>query len=309
MPRLPRQIDMDTDGLFHLRGQVAGTVGYYPFQVPENADQLLSMIHRYTSLFFCQVVELSILGNHYHLVCRFEAFRRLSREELLALAQQFYPNPNYQPYLRWNNAQWERFNRRLFNVSELMRNLQSGYARWFNRRHHRKGRFWADRFRSTESDNLQETAFYVALNPVRAHLARLPEEWRYGSAWLRKHGLGDWLMPLDELMSHPESAEEAERLYWTGLYWRGTLPSKEGDGRIPVELAERMEQEQFDRGCYLQSIPAFSRGHVVGSFPAVQQAINQCRAKDLYTRRKHPIPLGVGNLYALREQRSNYVSI
>jgi putative transposase len=309
MPRLPRQIKMDADGVYHLRGQVAGAAGYYPFHDAENADQLLAIIRHFTSLFFCQVVELTILGNHYHLVCLFEAFRELSREELLAVAQRFYPDPRYQPYLRWKDADWERFNRRLFNVSELMRNVQSGYARWFNQRHQRKGRFWADRFRSTESENLQETAFYVALNPVRAHLCQVPEQWCYGSAWLRKHGKDDWLMPLEELMDHPGESEEAERLYWTGLYWRGTEPSKENDGWIPVELAEKMERENFGRGCYLRPIPAFSRGRVVGSLPTVELALSQHRTQELYTRRRKPIPLGVGDLHALREQRSNYVSI
>jgi hypothetical protein len=309
MPRLPRNIRIDTDGLYHLRGQVAGPAGYYPLQIPENANQLLAIICRYTSLFFCQVVEFSILGNHYHLVCRFEAFRELSRQDLLALAQLFYPDPSYQPYRRWNDAQWERFNRRLFHVSELMRNIQSGYARWFNRRYHRKGRFWADRFRSTESENLRETAFYVALNPVRAHLSRLPEQWRYGSAWLRRHGQDDWLMPLEELMACPGSPADAERRYWTGLYWRGTQPSKQNDGHIPVELAQKMDHECFERGCYLRKIPAFSRGRLVGSLPTVQRALDRCRAQALYLRRKNPVPLGVGHLYALREQRSNYIPI
>ncbi len=133
MSRLPRQIKMDADGLYHLRGQVAGPAGYYPFQVPENSDRLLAIIRRYTGLSFCQVVDLSILGNHYHLVCLFEAFRKLTRKELLALAQRFYPHPSCQPYLHWTDSQWEHFNRRLFNVSKLMRNVQSSYALWFNR--------------------------------------------------------------------------------------------------------------------------------------------------------------------------------
>ncbi len=132
MLRLPRQIEMDADGLHYLRGQVAGPAGYYPLQVPENADQLLATIRRYTGLFFCQVAALSILGNHYHLVCLFEAFRKLSREELLALAQQFYPDPSCQPYLHWNDSQREPFNRRLFSVFELMTNVQSGYARFLS---------------------------------------------------------------------------------------------------------------------------------------------------------------------------------
>ena len=53
MPRLPRQAEMDAGGLYHLRGQVARPAGHYPLQVPENADRLLAIIYRYTSLFFC----------------------------------------------------------------------------------------------------------------------------------------------------------------------------------------------------------------------------------------------------------------
>ncbi len=60
MPRLPRQIKMDADGLHHLRGQVAGPAGYYPLQVPENADRLLATIHRYTGPFFCQVTRKTV---------------------------------------------------------------------------------------------------------------------------------------------------------------------------------------------------------------------------------------------------------
>ena len=309
MPRLPRQIRTDAEGRFHIRGQAAGRKRYYPFQVKENADQLEAVIRHFCGLFFCQVASLSILGNHYHLVCVFEAFRKLSRTQLWHIAERFYPNPRYRPYLRWDDADWERFNRRLFNVSELMRNIQSEYARWFNRRYHRKGRFWADRFRSTESDNLQETVFYVDLNAVRAHLVQRPENWRHSSVWMRRHGHDAWLMPLQQLVGAACSAQEAERWYWVCLYWRGTRSRKKNDGRIPLELAERMEREGFPRGCYLESIPAFSRGRVVGSRDTVEQALAQCRTDGLYSRRKNPVPLGVGNLYALREQRSNFVPI
>jgi len=40
MPRLRHQIEMDADGLYHLRGQVAGPASYYPLHVPENAERL-----------------------------------------------------------------------------------------------------------------------------------------------------------------------------------------------------------------------------------------------------------------------------
>lgn len=308
MPRMPRKIETDTKGQYHLRGQAAGRIGFYPFRKQENADQLLAVIRHYASLFFCEVVSHSILGNHYHLVCIFEAYRKLARSELWEIALRFYPNPRYQPYLKWNDAAWERFNRRLFNVSELMRNVQSGYARWYNRRYQRKGRFWADRFRSTLSENLQETVFYVELNAPRARLVKRPETWRYSSAWFRKQGKDDWLMSLTELMGHPDP-KMAEGLFWTRLYWRGTKPSKERDGRIPLELVMEVEGKHFPQGCYLEKIPAFSRGRVIGSQATVSRAIEDCRDRGLYRRRRNPIPLGIGKLYALREQRSNYVDI
>ena len=172
--RVPRGIELDQEGLYHLRAQAAGPKGYYPLQQPENAEQLLSIIRHFTSLYFCLVAAVEVLGSHYHLSCRFLAFRELSRVELAGLAQRFYPG-SYRPYLTWRPAEWRRFNRRLFDVSELMRNIQQEFARWFNQRHHRKGSFWASRFQSTESDDLRETAYYIELNAVRAHLAQLPE--------------------------------------------------------------------------------------------------------------------------------------
>ena len=309
MPRMPRRIQPDAGGRFHLRGQAAGRKGYFPFRNAENAAQLTRIVRHFTSLFFCDVVSFSPLGNHYHLVCIFEPFRKLSRQELRQLAERFYPTPQYRPYRRWDKRDWERFNRRLFNVSEMMRNIQSGFARWFNRRYRRKGRFWADRFRSTESENLQETAFYVDLNAVRARLVTRPEHWRYSSPWMRRHGEDDWLMPLERWMGEVCERQEAERLYWTLLYWRGTRSKRGSDGRIPVGLAERMEREGFPQGCYLDSIPAFSRGRVVGSFESVARRLDQCREMGSYTRRRNPIPLGVGHLFALREQRRNFVPI
>jgi len=304
MARMARNIDIDEEGRYHLRGQVAGPKGYYPLQQKENAEQLISIIQRFTGLYFCDVVSLVILGTHYHLICLFQAFRELSRETLLELAQAFYPG-SYRPYLKWGPADWERFNRRLFNVSELMRNIQQEFAHWFNKGNNRKGPFWAGRFQSGPSDNLLETAYYVELNSVRAGLARLPEKWRYSSTWMRKHGQDDWLMPLVELLDC-DDADQARRLYWAGLYWTGTKSSKETDRLIPVEVAERMEKEQFPRGCFLQHNDSLMRGGKIGSREVIEAELRALREKGIYKRRRHPIPCGVGNLYAVRATRKTY---
>jgi putative transposase len=302
MPRMPRGIELDEDGLYHLRGQVAGSDDYYPLQEEENARELIAIIRRYTGLYFCQPAALELMGTHYHMSCRMQAFRKLSHEELLRHAERFYPN-TYRPYLAWGPKEWARFNRRLFNVSELMRNIQQAFTCWFNGRHQRKGSFWAGRFRSTDSKDLRETVFYIELNAVRAGLVQCPEQWRYSSAWMRKNGQDDWLMPLEQLLETTDPLV-ADSLYWVGLYWRGTLASKEGDALIPVELAQQMEREKLGRGCYLRRCDFFSRGRTIGSQEAISAELAKYRAKGIYRRRRHPIPIGFGNLYALREVRT-----
>jgi hypothetical protein len=129
---------------------------------------------------------------------------------------------------------------------------------------------------------------------------------------MRKRGDDRWLMPLERLFP-TASRREAEQLYWIHLYWRGTRPSKAGDALIPVEWARRMEREmsgrQPPRGCYLERHDAFSRGLLVGPREAVARRLDRLRRQGVYRRRKHPIPLGIGDLHALREQRSHYVRI
>lgn len=68
----------------------------------------------------------------------------------------------------WLAVHWERFQSRIFDVSELMRSLQSKIARWFNLAHNRRGRFWADRFKSVlleDEKAVFDCLLYVELNP------------------------------------------------------------------------------------------------------------------------------------------------
>jgi putative transposase len=307
MPRMPRGIELDQEGRYHLRGQVAGSAGYYPLQKKENARELTNIVRHYVGLYFCQAAAFEIMGSHYHLPVAFECYRKLSAQELRDIADRFYPGPR-RPHLVWSEKEWERFNRRLFDVSELMRNIQQAFARWFNDRHGRKGPFWAGRFQSTDSDSLRETVYYVELNAVRARLVKRPEQWRHSSTWMRKNGQDAWLMPLETLLETPDRAK-AEKLYWVTLYWRGTIPSKEGDGVIPVEVAKAIEMEKFGLGCYLSRHEFFSRGGQIGSRETIAAALEKRRRAGIYRRRRHPIPTGVGDLFALREQRSSYVRV
>jgi len=70
------------------------------------------------------------------------------------------------------------------NLSRGMRQLNGVYSQRFNRRHHRVGHVLQGRFTAivVERDSyLLELTRYVPLNPVRAAMVSLPEEWPWSS--------------------------------------------------------------------------------------------------------------------------------
>jgi REP element-mobilizing transposase RayT len=59
--------------------------------------------------------------------------------------------------------------------------------RW-NKKHHKTGHFWGDRFFSREIKDEKDfwTVFeYIDQNPVVAGLVKKPEEWQYSGAYSR----------------------------------------------------------------------------------------------------------------------------
>lgn len=74
-----------------------------------------------------------MMGNHYHLVLRFDAEAPVSREELARRARAMYPEQRFNLFVAgWKDEEWERYSKRLFDLSEYMRNIQAAFARWYN---------------------------------------------------------------------------------------------------------------------------------------------------------------------------------
>ena len=64
-------------------------------------------------------------------------------------------------------------------LSRFMRRLLTGYAVWFNRRHHRVGHLFQNRYKSIvceEDGYLLELIRYIHLNPLRSHAVGSLEE-------------------------------------------------------------------------------------------------------------------------------------
>jgi putative transposase len=73
---------------------------------------------------------------------------------------------------------------KLSSLSEFVREIKVGFARYYNKRHNRRGYFWGDRFKSVivdKGETLINCLAYIDLNPLRAGIVRRPENYRWNS--------------------------------------------------------------------------------------------------------------------------------
>ena len=212
----------------------------------------------------------------------------------------------------WSKRQWKRFEERIFDVSEFMRNIQSAFARWYNRQYHRKGRFWADRFKSTllaDGEAVLDAILYVDLNPVRAGLVDRPEEFAWSSAWARANRKARWMMSLSAFMDDNKKQSLYEQ-YRQIFYWRGAIRTKAHQSVISQDLLDReMAKGHEHPGSYAESQRYFIDGMVVGGEVAVRKHLEEMRSKGKILRRKNPVEQVEGRQFSLREQRTTFVPL
>ncbi len=313
MARLARLKFTGVDTWYHLTCRIAGHEGEYPLADPLRRRQLINTIRHYASIYFCRVAAFCIMGNHYHLVLQFEAEREVPRKKLEARAKVMYPGGLMRQRLAtWSDADWERYRKRLFDVSEFMRNVQMAYARWYNMTYRRKGRFWGDRFHSVvlgDDRALLDCILYVELNPVRAGIVERPEAWDGASMHHREAAADKWLVPIEKLLPH-NSREAAMVEFRQLLYHRGAVPTKAGQARISQELLKQEAARGYQsQGMFLRRLRFFTDGVVIGTEAFVRAQIGILRGKGWYRRRKNPVRQLDGNLHSLREQRSNAINL
>jgi REP element-mobilizing transposase RayT len=312
--RQARLLDESGEAWYHVYNRVACHKDEYPLSdKPEAAQTLCNFIDFYTTAYQCELATYTVMGNHYHLVLKMKPYKELSEDELKEEACKIYPNTHEQTRY-WLPEHWVAFNRRLFSLPDLMRNIQQGFARWFNKSQKRRGRFWADRFKSTllyGKETLLECMQYVDLNPIRAGLVDRPEDHLYGAYRSRQEQ-----KPMESLLSLSEALNESnENLafshYESLVYLRGRVPSKEGQSNIPDQEVDRVHQSPFDFGKSEKTdhLRFFVDGLVIGCKERVGKWLLDLRANGHYKRRKNPKSIvddAHSSWFSLREQRCHF---
>ncbi len=311
MARVARVKFSECDGWYHVHSRIAGHRGEYPLSELAPRRRLIETIEHFSRIYFCEVAGFSVMGNHYHLVVKFDAERPVNREELHARTRIMYPSQAAQILVdAWSEEEWEHYRKRLFDVSEYMRNIQAAFARWYNRSYQRRGRFWAERFKSVvlgDRAAVLDCLLYVELNPVRASLVERPEDWQGSSVYLREIGKDGWLTPLTQVLN-VRGRKKALAEFRELLYYRGALPTKEGQAAISQTVLDREIARGFEsKGVYLKRLGYFVDGMAIGTEQFIRDQLTVMREEGRYLRRKNPIPQLGGIHLSLREQRSTAV--
>lgn len=312
MSRLPRlKFDQD-DSWYHLCSRIAAHKGEYPLSERAPTRRLLQIIEHYSQIYYCEVAAFCVMGNHYHLVVKFDRLRRVSRSDLRARTRLMYPSKNAQEQIDlWSKERWEHYRRRLFDLSEYMRNVQAVFARWYNFTYVRRGRFWADRFKSTYLEDKRavlDCMLYVDLNPLRAGLVQRPEEWSGSSLFAREIGQDGWLKPIRDFLDQPTD-KKALQEYREYVYYRGNVPTKPGQRALSQEVLDKEIARGFvARGIYRKRLGYFVDGLAIGTEVFIRDQLARLREEGRYHRRKSPIPQLGGIHLSLREQRTSAVT-
>ena len=289
MPRLAR-IKGDGEVFYHLCNKIAGKKNEFPLSEDKKASRkFVDFIHFYGEAYQCEIVSFVVMGNHYHLIVQFEEFQELTEKQLYKIAQKFYPN-THEFTKEWDEAQWERFNNRIYDVSEFMRNVQMGFSKWYNKTYQRKGRLWAERFKSvilTDEKSILNCMQYIELNPVRAGIIKSnrPEDYEYSSLYMRDIKLDYWLKDLTVLMEESDHKSALQK-YKAMVYYRGGVRSKEGQKEIPESVIEQVERENFEsKRVFMKKLRFYSDGLIIGTEELISEWLGKLRDKVVFKRR------------------------
>ena len=176
MPRIPRMVKNDETTAYHVMSRTA--LDGFPLGDIEK-DFMIDLIKRYSGLYFVEILGVCIMGNHFHLLLKMLPEYKFTDEEIDKRFVEFYGDDRI-----FADGLIPSLRTKLSSLSEFVREIKVGFARYYNKRHNRRGYFWGDRFKSViveKGETLINCLAYIDLNPLRAGLVDRPEAYRWNS--------------------------------------------------------------------------------------------------------------------------------
>lgn len=276
-----RQVSLEDTPYYHCisrcvrRAFLCGADPLTGFDFEHRRQWVVDRIKLLCSVFSVDLCAYAIMNNHYHIVIRINAdeVKQWSDEEVASrwmqlfsgplLMQQYLLNANLTKVeLKYIADLFITWRARLSDLSWFMRCINEPIARMANREDHCSGRFWEGRFKSQallDERALLACMAYVDLNPIRATIAKNPEQSDYTS--------------IQERIKHPESA-----------YLRPFKESEE-DG-IPFKLKDYLELVDWGG----RQIKCNKRGYIPANSPPILMRLKMEVSPVLNYLSKNDIP-------------------
>ena len=198
-----RQVSLDDTPYYHCisrcvrRAFLCGSDPLTGFNFEHRRQWIIDRIKLLCSVFAVDLCAYAIMSNHYHIVVRINSdeIKQWSDEEVASRWMQIFSGPLLMHQYLMNSSLTEvdlhtvadlfaTWRARLGDLSWFMRCINEPIARMANREDHCSGSFWEGRFKSQallDERALLTCMAYVDLNPIRAAMAKAPEQSDYTS--------------------------------------------------------------------------------------------------------------------------------
>jgi len=304
MVRISRMVIDDETTVYHVMSRTA--LDGFPLGDIEK-DFMIDLIKRYSGLYFVEILGVCIMGNHFHLLVKTHPEYKFTDLDIKKCYVDFYGDDRV-----FTDELIPSLRSKLSSLSEFMREIKVGFARYYNKRHNRRGYFWGDRFKSVivdKGETLINCLAYIDLNPLRAGIVSRPEEYRWNSLGYHvQTNNRDNFLSTDFGLKEFNVKSEKERIrrYRQYVYEAGAIDRPEkgkvkviGDKILEKERKREFELSRNDRFRYRTRY--FTDSGIIGSKEFV--STNYRRFKHLFYSKheKKPKPIkGLEGVYSLK---------
>jgi len=325
MPRVARLNYIVQDGVYHTMSRIALDKKF----TDSEKDTLVKIIHHFTKIYFTQVYSYCVMGNHFHLIVQMLDNKDCSSKDFKTRYNRYKKGIEFIP--RYNIHKEEdikKLKEKWTNISELLKDIKLTFTRYYNEKNYRRGFLWGGRFKSVllqKGDALINCMAYVDLNPVRAGLVKIPEQYRWSSLFYHvvKKNRSNWLSlnyanpNTDKFcpFNKPKNYNEKLVFYRKYMYQIGKEKYYKIDGGevisaspIPEDAYKQAENNGFQytyKEQFMHRCRYFSDSLIIGSHDFVKVIHSQYKNK-LFDKRKRRFPKmrGFENIYSMRELKS-----
>lgn len=264
-----RRIKVSGEGAYyHIMSR---TVGNDFLLGSEEKEKLVEIVKRYSNFYFVKVIGYCIMSNHFHLLIRMDSSEKYKDEEIIERLKKFYRKED-----RLWKYKLNYYRKRLEDISEYTKMIKQNFAWWYNRNNDRRGYFWSDRFKSVlieKGESLLSCLAYIDLNPVRAGITDIPENYRWsGFGYRIQSGNSDGYLSFDGI--YEKKKKNLITIYKKYLYGEGIV-EKKGKGKIDNHVYLWEYENKFKvppMKHFRYRVRYFSEGMVLGSRTFIKTA-------------------------------------